>query len=609
MSLYLALFLAGVLTILLPCILPLVPIVLGVSVAGRNPWRPLLTVLGMVVSFVAFTFLLNAVLSQFYEAADLIRIGTYYLLFIFGTAFFVCDRNARHMLVVLGSFFFIPKGWIVWTIAACAGAAALELGTYLGNRIQQLGADVQLKARSEFGEGSPITAFLVGLTLGLVWVPCAGPALGFAFALIRESADARAGLALLAYASGTAVPLLLVGYGGQRAVHSVRAIAPYAGRIKQIAGVVLMLTAVALYFNGFSRLQVWFLEHTSLGDIGTRLEEEYFGETFESAQRELRTPDTSAVAEASKESSSFSPPSSSSSSMPLANLPRISRAPAFAGLGRWFNTELLTMEQLKDKVVLVDFWTYSCINCIRTLPYLKEYWSMYKDTGRFVLLGIHAPEFVFEKSPENVQAAINRYRLTYPVAQDNDFETWRAFENHYWPAKYLIDAEGYIRYKHFGEGDYDETDRAIRSLLAEAGVALPDASMPEERPGRRKALTSETYLGERSLQAYVEPSVEPLPLHHYALVGEWKLVDGERRTLRSDTGEVRMRFLGGEINLVLGGEGKVVVLIDGEEVKAFTIDHDDLYNLFTGDYGEHELVLKIEGKGVEAYAFTFGLGD
>ena len=149
--------------------------------------------------------------------------------------------------------------------------------------------------------------------------------------------------------------------------------------------------------------------------------------------------------------------------MPLPPLPTLTRAPELAGLGPWHNSQPFTLESLRGKVVLVDFWTYSCINCIRTLPYIQGYWTKFKDTGKFVLIGVHSPEFAFEKLERNVSAAIARHGLTYPIAQDNDFKTWNAFANRYWPAKYLIDADGYIRYTHFGEGGYEETDAAIQS--------------------------------------------------------------------------------------------------------------------------------------------------
>ena len=272
----------------------------------------------------------------------------------------------------------------------------------------------------------------------------------------------------------------------------------------------------------------------------------------------------------------------------------------------------------------MDFWTYSCINCIRTLPYIEALAKKYADAP-FVLLGVHTPEFVFEKSPANVAKAIKDHGLTYPVAQDNEYETWNAFDNHYWPAKYLIDAEGNIRYHHFGEGGYDETDAAIASLLKEIGYTGSGSGvMPEEVQKEQKPISPETYLHSRSWNQFGNqqdrPSDEVLTyeipvsmrLHYYYLVGRWQLMDDERQILRSSEGEIRYRARAGEVNLVLGveKEGESVqadVFVDGKKMKTITIDHHDLYQLYKGDYGEHEVILKIHGAGVEGYAFTFGV--
>lgn len=594
------LFLAGLLTILLPCILPLIPIVLGVSVSGRSKLRPLLVIIGMLISFVGFTFVLLTILQQFVALADLIRIGTYYVLLLFGLGFLTHRRPIHVSGAVLGSLFFWDKGIMTVGIAALLGIIAMEIGGTVATRIQQLGSDVQQKSLEGFGKDSPVTALIIGLTLGLVWVPCAGPALGFALSLVREEPGVRAALLLLSYGAGTAVPLLLIGYGGQAAVHGVRAISPYTGRIKQIAGLFLILTAIALHFRLFEKLQIWLLDNTNFGDFGTRIEQRLFGEDMEESM--------------------FETPSDS----PM-KLPKLSRAPEFQKLGPWHSSEPFTLESLKGKVVLIDFWTYSCINCIRTLPYIQGYWEKYKDTGKFVLLGVHSPEFVFEKDEKNVADAIKRHGLTYPTAQDNDFGTWRAFANRYWPAKYLIDAEGYIRYEHFGEGAYEETDEAIGSLLGEIGVEVEDSEDGEEleeQAGRRNQ-TPEIYLGERSWPALFNAKGSPtddvvtyetpasLSLHKYALVGDWQLMDGERQVLMSETGEIRMTWLGGEINLVLGPDQsqemiEAEVEIDGKIVKTFMIDYYDLYNLYDGEYGQHELILRLKGRGVAGYAFTFG---
>lgn len=609
MILAFTLFVAGMLTIFLPCILPLIPIVLGVSVTGQSKMRPLMVIAGMLVSFVGFTFLLQTVLRSFVETADILRIGTYYVLVLFGLGF-VTHRKHVHMVgALLGASMFYEKGWLAVCIAAMFGMVAMQVGGAIATKIQQIGGNLQAEARGVLGNESPWTAFVIGLTLGLVWVPCAGPALSFALTLVRDEPGVRAMLYLLCYGLGTAVPLLLIGYGGQSMVHRVRAITPYTGMIKRIAGVALIVTGIMLYVHAFERLQIWVLDHTSYGDIGTRIEEALFGDDMPVTMF----------------NSSFS------QFMDLPMLPKISRAPEFASSGPWLNSEPFTMASLKGKVVLIDFWTYSCINCIRTLPYIEGYAQKYKDTP-FVLVGVHSPEFVFEQKTENVVDAIQRHGLTYPVVQDNDFGTWRAFANRYWPAKYLIDANGYIRYTHFGEGNYEETDLAIQSLLKEIGVEVKDAKDSDnvqdskdakESKEARGSISPETYLGERSWPALANAQGEPsdatvsysapasLLLNKYALVGDWKLIDGEHQALQADVGEIRMQWQGGEINLVLGPGDSTTpptaeVWIDGVMHKTISIDRHDLYNLYTGEYGEHALVLKLRGTGVKGFAFTFG---
>ncbi|MBI1812312.1 thioredoxin family protein [Candidatus Peregrinibacteria bacterium] len=304
-------------------------------------------------------------------------------------------------------------------------------------------------------------------------------------------------------------------------------------------------------------------------------------------------------------------------------MPILGAAPsAFVGLGPWHNSPPLSLQDLKGKVVLIDFWTYSCINCIRTLPYLEALWQKHKDQP-FVLIGVHTPEFTFEKSEKNVAAAIKEHGLTYPVAQDNDYGTWNAFNNQYWPAHYLIDAEGNIRYTHFGEGAYDETDQAVTSLLAEIGSASVSKSMPPEAARRQRDVTPETYLHSRSWDSFGNAQGQPdaavhtytaptrMNLHKFYLVGTWQLVADERQVLQSDSGEIRIRALAGEVNLVLGPETstqpvKADIEVDGTSYKTIAIQNHDLYTLFKGSYGQHDVVLKLHGKGVAAYAFTFG---
>ncbi len=277
MSIFLSVFVAGLLTILLPCILPLVPIVLGVSISGRSKWRPLLTILGMLTSFVGFTFLLILFLHRFVEATDYIRIATYYILFLFGIGFVTHNRYVLLVGAVLGGFFFQEFGWITVMIVQTFGAIATEVGGKVAGYIQQTGTDLQAKTQEELGAENPLTAFIIGFTMGFVWVPCAGPALGFVFTLVRSEPGFRALLLLLTYGIGTAIPLLLIGYGGQAALHSTRFVSQYSGRIKQVAGVLLILTALSLQYHWLRAFETYLVTKTSFGNIGVDLEMRLFG--------------------------------------------------------------------------------------------------------------------------------------------------------------------------------------------------------------------------------------------------------------------------------------------------------------------------------------------
>ncbi len=233
-----------------------------------------------------------------------------------------------------------------------------------------------------------------------------------------------------------------------------------------------VLSALALRYDWLTTGQAWLAEHTSFGSLASSLEDRLVGKRLSAASAGARQPGADPA-------DAVHPPG-------LPQLPRVGPAPELAGLAPWYNSPPLTLASLRGKVVLVDFWTYSCINCVHTLPHIEDYWTRYQNAP-FVLLGIHTPEFVFEKSPQNVAAAIQRHGLTYPIAQDNDYATWNAFGNRYWPAKYLIDGEGIIRYMHFGEGGYEDTDLAIRSLLAELGRRPTGPAVGGDDPSRPRA--------------------------------------------------------------------------------------------------------------------------
>jgi thiol-disulfide isomerase/thioredoxin len=331
-----------------------------------------------------------------------------------------------------------------------------------------------------------------------------------------------------------------------------------------------------------------------------------------------------------------------SAAKPAGDLPVEGEIPSFAAATLWLNSPPLTAEGLRGKVVVVDFWTYSCINCLRALPYVESWFQKYKDHG-LVVIGVHAPEFAFEKDPANVRRAVADLKIAYPVALDNDYAIWQAFNNQYWPAHYFIDAEGRIRGHHFGEGNYEESEQTIRKLLSEAGQKdLPPPGMGAEKPVGVQAAADEahdqspeTYVGYRraqnfgspggfvqdQLHAYSAPSA--LKLNQWALGGSWN-VDPEKALLGAVPGKLVFRFYARDLHLVLGPgiDGKPIrfrVTLDGaapaashgadtDSAGAGVIDRQRLYQLIrqAGDVREHVFTIEFLDSGVQAYSFTFG---
>ena len=321
------------------------------------------------------------------------------------------------------------------------------------------------------------------------------------------------------------------------------------------------------------------------------------------------------------------------------------KAPEFEKITGFINTKPISLADLNGKVVLVDFWTYSCINCIRTIPYLVDWNGKYADKG-LVVVGVHAPEFEFEKNIDNVEEAVKRFGIKYPVIQDNDKGTWNAYQNQYWPRKYLIDNEGYIRYDHIGEGGYTETERVIQALLQERNASLsvdgnntliePIISAPEnvQSVDFSKINSPELYFGYQLARAPLgnPEGFKPDQTVNYSLVnpgsnigpnviyldGTWKN-NADNMQLQSEIGRIALVYSAKSINIVAGGKGEVAVSEDGSTLDGkylgadlseggkFTIDGQRLYNLSTHDeYGVHAIVIDIKGKGFQAYTFTFG---
>ena len=303
-------------------------------------------------------------------------------------------------------------------------------------------------------------------------------------------------------------------------------------------------------------------------------------------------------------------------------------APDFVGIDKWINSEPLTMEQLKGKVVLVDIWTYTCINCIRTLPYLKEWYKKYQDKG-FVIIGVHSPEFEFEKKYENVLKAVNDYQIKYPVALDNNHATWSVYQNRYWPHKFLIDIDGYIRYDHIGEGNYDETEKMIQSLLEERMERLNKINKINQSISKPKEVvefdytkigTPEIYFGYEFTRGNIgydnmkpeeiaDYKIPPSPLKNYVyLSGKWKN-NADNIELISNEGSILLGFHAKNVNIVAGSENqsKAFVFLDNKNESVSTVKEFKLYNLANAEnYDNHEIKIDIKGKGFKIYTFTFG---
>jgi cytochrome c biogenesis protein CcdA/thiol-disulfide isomerase/thioredoxin len=460
------------------------------------------------------------------------------------------------------------------------GFGALLLVPRLAERVEGWLSPLARYGPRTRGDGF-VSGLGVGAALGFVYAPCAGPILA---AVISVSAASGTTLAVaISYAVGSAAALLAICLGGRRILRPMRGPA-----LQRVMGAVMVVTALAILVEADLRFQ------TAIADDLPAVLVNPTGALERSGAVEDELADL-------RGASRFAPASS--------GLPELGEAPEFAGVTRWLNSPPLTLTGLRGKVVLIDFWTYTCINCLRTLPYLRAWDDRYRDRG-LTIVGVHTPEFEFEKDAGNVRDAIARSRLRYPVAQDNDYGTWNAWGNRYWPAKYLIDAQGQVRYVHFGEGDYDETEAAIRSLLEDPGPRA--GRQPGEVPGDA---TPETYLGVARAQGWVTPprsgvheypGARTLAPDRFALKGRWRVNDESAEAV--DRATLTARVHGKSVYLVLGSAepGQVTVFVDGRHERTVTVDGQRLHELMRRPRaGEHRLRLEFE-PGVAGYAFTFG---
>ena len=471
----------------------------------------------------------------------------------------------------------------------------------------RLGARLSEQTGTQQGARGISASLLLGIATGLLWAPCAGPILGLVLTgAALQGASAGTTVLLLCYALGAATSLALALLIGGRVFQAMRKSLGVGEWIRRGVGAAVLL-AVATIALG---LDTGFLSNASLA--GTNRIEQFLLDRF----------GMSNVATDSDETLADEGP-----------------MPSLDGATLWLNSPPLTREQLKGKVVLIDFWTYSCINCIRTLPYLRTWANKYGRDG-LVVIGVHAPEFAFEKDPANVRKAVERFGITYPVVMDNDLRIWRAFNNRYWPAHYFVDAQGRIRHHHFGEGSYARSERVIQRLLREAspglrfdGVSQVAASGVEEGYSQVE-LSPETYIGYRKAARSVgvpgfvhdraaDYQADPKARDRWGLAGKWT-VGAEQATLDKAGGRILYRFKARDLHLVLGpsANGKPVrfrVTVDGrapggdhgvdtDEAGNGTVDSQRLYQLVRMKEGvsEHLFTIEFLDPGVQAFSFTFG---
>jgi cytochrome c biogenesis protein CcdA/thiol-disulfide isomerase/thioredoxin len=542
-------FVAGVITAVSPCVLPVLPIVLAGGAAGGTR-RPYAIVAGLVVSFTVFTLTASALLSALGLPLDTLR------------------DIAIALLFVVAATLLVPR---------------------IGMAIEAPFARLSRGPSSDLGGG-----FVLGACLGLVFVPCAGPVLATVSVL---AAQHRIGFDLvlltLFYAAGAGSVLLLFALGGQRAARRVRAT---RGWWRPALGVVMAAAALAIVFNLDQTLQ------TRLGSYTSAL------------QRHTEASGYAAHHLGSLRGGGGTLKARKTTSASTTDLPDYGAAPAITGIAHWLNTpgdRPLTLAGLRGKVVLVDFWTYSCINCLRTLPHLQAWYAAYHKDG-FDIIGVHTPEFAFEHVLGNVEGAVKRLHVTWPVALDNDYATWTAYSNEYWPADYLIDKSGHVRAIHDGEGDYTETAQTIAKLL---GVTSEAAAVPNVTP--TELMTPETYLGPQRLDPsrYVGSKLvtgksaeytlaDSIPPNAITYGGEWTLA-GQIATAGLGA-RLALHFEAEKVYIVLGGRGRVTATLDGRPVAPIDVNADRLYTVVSSPVAREGLLVLDFTPGVRAYSFTFG---
>ncbi len=554
-------FLSGIITALSPCVLPVLPAILTSSVqdGATSRRRPLIVVLGLVTSFAFFTLLGGLLLSSLGLPDDLLRWAGIIILAIVGL-----------------------------------GLAIPPLGELLQRPFERI-RPIQM---DRDGNG-----FVMGLALGLVFVPCAGPILASITVLAATNGFSWGLVTLtLSFAAGIAIPLLGFGLAGQAMGSRISFVRERLNAIRIGSGVVLMLTALVIATNIAEPLQRWVP-----GVLASAQEAIEDNDTVRTELDDLqgREEQTAAVGAMTFDECEDAGGDVLRNCGPARDLP---------GIQEWLNTpdgEAVDLDNL-DGPVLIDFWTYSCINCQRTFPYITEWDDRYRDEG-LTIVGVHSPEFAFEKEVGNVEDAAERYGIEYPIAIDNDFETWREWDQRFWPAHYLVDSSGTVVQVHYGEGAYDDTERLIQELLDSDQQDVVEADPGNHTSGR----THETYVGYGRLEyAENEDQVvrdEPTTYTYgstpgedmFAYRGEWTLTD--EYALAGADASLTLNYYAADVHLVMAGEGTVTVTSQstGETTEVVVDGTSDRYDLVLGEPERDVIDIEFE-EGIEVYAFTFG---
>lgn len=518
-------FTGGLITGISPCILPVLPLVLAVS--GGSRWRPWQVVGGLVTSFSLVTLFATTLLNSLGLPADILwKVGI-----------------ALLILVGLGMVFPRVQEILEWPFQKLPKAGSL-----------------QSKARGKGG-------FVVGLAMGVVFVPCAGPVLAaISVAGATGTVDAHILALCFSFTLGVAIPLLAFALGGNEVGKRVDAFRSHQRGVRITAGVVVIVMAGAISLGAPAWLQQ---KLPSIDADATPVEQ------------------ATLTAEGTP-------------------------VPAFAGLTGWFNTDAPVDPRTSGKVTLIDFWAYACINCQRNNTHLTKLYTHYKDYG-FDIIGIHAPEYAFEHEAANVRHAVREQGIEYPVAQDNDFATWKKFGNRYWPAHYVVDKHGMLRQSHHGEGDYAETERLIRELLLERDPSIELPEPIETADANIAPRSPETYLGTARAQYFTNPDYrdgtrqftmnEP-PLGQYSLGGTWTLA--AQPITAGPHARLRLNYRAAWVQLVASGQGTVRVHHADGSVRTFDITEDGTVDLVREPDNHTETIELEVSEGLSLYSFTFG---